>query len=207
VGSSGGNAQAQAERAEAERQARIAATQRRIESTFATPQREADIADFLNATRGYYRSDADRQQGDAARNLQFALARTGMVGGQYDADTNRRLAETYQRGILEADRRAQSAAANLRASDQQSKQNLLALAQSGLDMTTATTNASQSLRNNLASATADAREGSLGNLFSSFGDIYQQSVKQDEERRAQRDVYRTLYQPSGYQTGYQGGGT
>lgn len=207
MGSSGGNAQREAEQAEKERQAQIRATQQRIEGAFSQPQREADIADFLNATRGYYREDANRQQGDASRNLQFALARSGMVGGQYDADTNRRLAETYQRGLLEADRRAQSAAASLRSADQQAKQQLLAMAQSGLDMTTATQNASQALRNNLAGATADAREGTLGNLFSSFGDIYSQSVKQQEEKRAQRDVYRTLYQPSGYQTGYSGGGT
>jgi hypothetical protein len=206
VGSSGGNAQAQAQAAENARQVQIAQAQRRIEETFGAPQREADIADFLNATRSYYREDANRQQGDAGRNLQFALARTGMTGGQYDVDTNRRLAETYQRGLLEADRRAQSAAASLRSADQQAKQNLLAMAQSGLDMTTATQNASQAMRNNLAGATADAREGSIGNLFSSFGDIYSQSVKQDEEKRAQRDVYRTLYQPSGYQTGYSGGG-
>jgi hypothetical protein len=206
VGSSGGNATAQAEQAERERQAQINATQQRIEGVFAAPQREADIADFLEATRGYYRDDANRQQGDAARSLQFALARTGNTGGSYDADTNRRLAETYQRGILEADRRAQSSAAALRSADQQSKQQLLAMAQSGLDMTTASTNAAQALRNNLSGAKADAREGSLGSLFSSFGDIYSNSVKQDEERRAQKSIYNTLYQPQGYQAGY-GGGT
>lgn len=205
MGSSGNSAQREAQAEEARRQAAIAQTQRNIERVFAAPEREADISKFLDATRGYYREDANRQQGDAARNLQFALARTGQTGGAYDVDTNRRLGETYQRGLLEADRRAQSAAANLRASDQQSKQNLLALAQSGLDITTASNNAAQSLRNNLAGATADAREGSLGNLFSSFGDIYNTSVKQQEERRAQKDIYSTLYAPPQYAKGYQGG--
>lgn len=206
MGGGGGNAQRDAERAEAERQARIAETQRRVNFVFSNPQRERDIADFLGATRQYYRTDADRQQGDAARQLRFAMARSGTAGGQYDVDTNRRLAETYQRGILEADRRAQSAAASLRLADEDAKNRLFSMAQGGLDMTTATQQAAQAMRNNLEMSRADARETGLGNLFSGFGDIYQNSVKQAEDRRAQRDVYNTLYQPKTYGSGFGGGG-
>lgn len=206
MGSSGSNkAQREAQAAEEARQRAIAATQRGIEAAFNTPQREADIQSFLNATRDYYRSDADRQQGDAARELRFAMARTGTAGGSQDAFNNSRLAETYQRGILEADRRAQAAAANLRAQDQQSKQNLFALAQSGLDATTASQQAAQVLRQNLDQARVTANEGSLGDLFASFGDIYKNSVTQDENRRAQRDIYNSLYQPRAQAGGYSGG--
>lgn len=207
MGSSGaGDAQRDAQRAEEERQRQVSATQQRIESIFSTPQREADIGKFLEATRGYYRTDADRQQGDAAKNLRFALARSGTTGGSYDADTNARLYETYQRGLLEADRRAQAAAQGLRTADQDAKQRLFSLAQSGLDATTATQQASQALRNNLGQAAVDAREGNLGNLFSNFGDIYKQSVEQQEQKKAQRDIYGTLYAPSQYGSGYKGGG-
>lgn len=205
MGGGGGDAQAQANRAEKERQAQIASTQQRIESVFADPRREQDIGKFLEATRGYYRTDADRQQSDAARNLRFALARSGATGGSFDADTNARLAETYQRGLLEADRRAQANANALRAADQESKQRLFSLAQAGLNTTAATQQASQALRQNLASSTVDAREGSLGNLFSSFGDIYKSSVEQAEGRKAQRDIYQQLYAPSQYGAGYKGG--
>ena len=45
MGSSGGNAQREAEQAEKEHQAQIRATQQRIEGAFSQPQREADIAD------------------------------------------------------------------------------------------------------------------------------------------------------------------
>lgn len=205
MGSSGGDAQRDAQRAEEARQRAIAATQRRIEGIFSNPQREQDIGKFLEATRGYYRADADKQQGDAAKQLRFALARSGVSGGSYDADTNARLAETYQRGLLEADRRAQSQAQSLRAADQEAKQRLFALAQSGLDATTATQQASQALRQNLATSAVDAREGTLGNLFSSFGDIYANSIKRDEERKAQLHQYNTLYQPTQYGQGYTGG--
>lgn len=205
MGGGGGNAQKEATRAEKERQAQIAQTQQRIEGIFSNPQREADIGNFLNATRQYYRTDADQQQADAARNLRFALARSGVTGGSYDADTNARLAETYQRGLLEADRRAQAQANSLRAADQEAKQRLFSLAQAGLDATTATQQASQALRQNLASSATDAREGSLGNLFSSFGDIYKSSIEQAEQRKAQKDVYQQLYAPTQYGTGYKGG--
>jgi hypothetical protein len=207
MGGSGGNAAKEQQRAEEQRQAQIKATQRRIESTFATPEREADIASFLDATRQFYTQDANRQQGDASRNLRFALARSGQTGGQLQADQGGRLFETYQRGLLEADRRAQAAASDLRASDQQAKTNLFGLAASGLDATTAAQNASQALRSNLSGAKASATEGSLGDLFGSFGDVYKSSIEQQEKNRAQRDVYSTLYAPrTNAGGGFTGGG-
>ena len=205
MGSGSGDAQREAERAERERQAQIQGTQRRVEAIFSSPERERDIAEFLAATRQYYRTDADRQQGDAARNTRFALARTGMTGGQFDVDTNARLSETYQRGLLEADRRAQGAAANLRAADADAKQRIFSMAQSGLDATTASNQAAQALRQNLDMGRVDAGERSLGDLFSRFGDIYTQSVKRKEDTRAQRDIYRTLFQPNTVPTQYGGG--
>lgn len=206
MGGGGGDASGEARRAEEERQRQVADTQRRIESIFSTPQREQDINQFLEATRGYYRTDADRQQADASRGLRFALARSGTTGGSYDADTNARLYETYQRGLLEADRRAQAAAQGLRTADQEAKQRLFGLAQSGLDATTATQQATQALRNTLGQAAVDAREGTLGNLFSSFGDIYKSSLEQQEQKKAQKDIYGTLYAPTQYGSGYKGGG-
>lgn len=205
MGGGADKASREAQAAEAQRQAAIQATQRRVEGIFSAPEREADIQKFLGATRDYYRSDADRQQAEAARNVRFALARTGQVGGSYDVDTNRNLQETYLRGLLEADRRAQSAAQGLRAADQDAKQRLFGLAQAGLDTTTASQNAAQALRLNLGQSTVDAREGALGDLFSSFGDVYKRSTEQREQQRAQRDIYNTLYQPSQYGGGYRGG--
>lgn len=206
MGGGGSNsAQREAQRAEDQRQAKIASTQKNIERLYADPKREADIQAFTDATRQFYRQDADRQQGDAARNLRFAVARSGQTGGQLQADLGGRLYETYQRGLLEADRRAQAAAADLRSADQQSKQNLFALASSGLDSTTAAQNASQALRSNLSGANATAREGGIGDLFGSFADVYKSSIEQDASKRAQKDVYNTLYAPSQYAQGAKGG--
>lgn len=202
----GNDAQRDAERAERERQAAIQNTQRRVEGIFSAPQREKDIADFFNATRQYYRTDADRQQGDAARNTKFALARSGVTGGSFDVDTNARLSETYQRGLLEADRRAQGAAANLRAADADAKSRIFQMAQSGLDATTAANQASQALRQNLDMGRVDANERSMGDLFSRFGDIYTSSIKRDEDNRAQKYVYNTSYAPRSQSGGGMGGG-
>lgn len=204
-GGSSNKAQKEAQRAEEERMRAIQATQQRIEQAFSTPQREQDIQSFLDATRQYYRSAADRQQQDAARNVRFAVARSGQAGGSFDADTNSRLAETYKRGLIEADRRAQAAASNLRSQDQQAKQNLFALAQSGLDSGTAQAQAAQALRQNLEQSRVTANENSLGDLFSSFGDVYKNSVAQDEAKKAQLYTYNTLFQKPAYSGGVKGG--
>lgn len=204
-GGGNNNAQREAQAAENERQEQIRRTQQRVEGIFSAPEREQDIQSFLDATRQFYTQDANRQQEDAARNLRFAVARSGQTGGQVQADLGGRLYETYQRGLLEADRRAQSAAANLRAQDQAAKQNIFGLAATGLDMTTAAQNASQALRSNLAGAQADAREGAIGDLFGNFADVYKQSVEQAEKSRAEKSVYNTLYAPNQYGSGTRGG--
>jgi hypothetical protein len=205
MGGGSNDAQRDAERAERERLAAIQGTQRQIDAVFSSPTRERDIADFGAAQRQYYRKDADRQQADAARNTRFALARSGLTGGQFDADTNARLGETYQRGLLDADRRAQAAVAGLRAADQDAKQRLFSMAQSGLDATTAMNQSAQLLRQNLDSSRADSGEKALGDLFSRFGDIYTNSIKQDEERKSQKYIYPSFYQPSPYAGGRGGG--
>lgn len=201
----GNDAQREAEEAERERLAAIQGTQRRIDAIFSSPTREADIQNFGAAQRQYFRTDADRQQADAARSTRFALARSGLTGGQYDVDVNALLGEKYQRGLVEADRRAQSAVASLRAADADAKMRLFSQVQSGLDATTASNQAAQALRQNLESTRVDSQERALGDLFGRFGDIYTQSVKRDEDRRAQRDIYRTLYQPTQYGGGLGGG--
>ena len=98
-----------AERAEAERKREIAAAQRRIEGIFGSPEREGDILDLENATRGFLQGDLDRQKVDTDRDLKFALARSGLSKGSADIDANSRLADDYLRGILEVERRSKAA--------------------------------------------------------------------------------------------------
>lgn len=179
--SSGGNKAAkEANAAEAQRQAAIRGTQSRINQVFNDPKRQADINDFVNATRSYYQQDLDRQKGNADRGLKFALARSGLTGGSTQVDQQQQLGQDYGRGLLQVEQKAQGAGASLSAADQDARARLISLATSGLDATTAAQQASAAMRSNLEAGRSEAQ---LGSLADSFGQT--NSFLQDVKTRQQ----------------------
>lgn len=199
MGSGSNKAQREAQQAEQQRQAQIAGTVGQINRIYDSPQREAQIQDFVSAMRDYYGQDLDRQKAQNDRALKFSLARGGLIGGSTQVDQSRRLGEDYQRGVLSADRQAQGAGAQLRAQDQSSKMNLIAMAQSGLDATTAAQQAAASMRSALDSQMATSRAQGLGDMFGDLAKVYDQS-QQAAERRRQDRLYGSLY-PQTYMFG------
>lgn len=202
MGGGNNNAQRAAERQEKERQAAIQRSVGSINQVFDAPGRQGQYNDLYSATHQYLTDDLNRQKGQTDRSARFAMARGGHTGGSVAVDTNRRIGEDFLRGTVEADRRAQGAASDLRLQDEQSRMNLIAMAQSGLDATTAASQASSSLQNNLQAGRATATAQGLGDMFGNFGDLYRRSQEAAAERRGQRDVYNLLYQPG---FGYGGG--
>jgi hypothetical protein len=170
---------------EASRQQRIADSTRRIDATFDSPQRQLQYDDYAKALRGYYTQDADRQKAIADRTLKFSLARGGLTGGSAAVDAGRTLRDDYTRGILDADQRTQAGVSDLRSSDQQSRLNLIQLANAGTDATSAATNAGAALRTNLAGAQQAGRANSLGDLFGNTADIYKRQQTAAALRRGQ----------------------
>lgn len=202
-GGSNNSAQRAAEQAEAERQARITASVGRINAAFDDPSRAAQIQDFLGATRGFYMDDLGRQKAETDRNLKFAMARSGLSGGSVAIDNAGKVGQDYLRGVIEADRRAQGAASDLRAQDEQSRLNLISLAQQGMDATTGNSRALSSLQNNLQAGRSTATAQGIGNAFSGFADLYRRSQEEAARRRGERYVYGTFY---GSDSGYGGRG-
>ncbi len=204
----GGNknkAAQEAQRAEDARRAAVVATQKSIEDAYNNPQREGEIGDLINATRGFLNKDLNKKNAEANRGLKFALARSGQTMGSLEVDQRRDLGERFLLGSLEAERRAQAAGQSLRRSDQDSKFALFGQAQGGLDMTTAVRNAGEALRSNIGLARADATQSGLGDLFNSFGDIYKNS--RENKGRADAEKYQygggTFYAPNQYFSGAQ----
>jgi hypothetical protein len=189
-------AQQQADAAEKERRAAVERAQRAITAIYGSPQRETDIQDVENATRDYLQGDLNRQNATAARELRFALARSGQTMGSVDVDKNRTLAENFLRGAVEVQRRANAAGSALRQADQASKINLFSMAQQGLDATTAAQQAGEMMRANVATAKADALESGLGDVFSNLGDIYKKSRERAGAERAEKYQYNTFYTPN-----------
>jgi hypothetical protein len=188
MGSGSNDAQKAQERQEKERQAAIRQGTAAVNQAYDNPQREKDIGDFLAANRQLYFDELNKQNVDNTRQLKFALARNGQLGGSVQVDAGRRAGEAYQQGVLTAEREAASAANNLRAADEDNRRSLLAMVQSGLDATTAGARASAGLRTSLEGARAGMKVDALGDVFGSFSDLYKRSRESAAERRARSDA-------------------
>ncbi|WP_423173070.1 MULTISPECIES: hypothetical protein [unclassified Stenotrophomonas maltophilia group] len=182
-----------AARMEMERQERIREAQGRINQVFDNPRRARDIADFVSATRSKLMEDLNRQNTDAARELKFSLARGGLSGGSVNVDQNRRLTDEYNRGLINVEGRAQGAGAQLEAADQDARARLIQLATSGLDATTAASQAAAGLRSNFENAKSQAFGEQLGDQFATIGGFVKNRREEAARRQANRDANFNLY--------------
>lgn len=182
-----------AARMEMERQERIREAQGRINQVFDNPRRAKDIADFVSATRSKLMEDLNRQNTDAARELKFSLARGGLSGGSVNVDQNRRLTDEYNRGLINVEGRAQGAGAQLEAADQDARARLIQLATSGLDATTAASQAAAGLRSNFENARSQAFGEQLGDQFATIGGFVKNRREEAARRQANRDANFNLY--------------
>ncbi len=193
--SSAETAEERAARLEAERQAQIRRTSAEVERLYGSPERQQQYRDLYTSTRDLGMLDLNRQKTDADRNARFALARGGLTGGSRAVDVGARLGREYTDGLLDVDRRAQASMADLMAADQQSKNNLLALTQSGLDLTTATQNAASAMSANLQSGQATRLAGGLGDIFGTAADLKKSSDEERIRRQAEQRYGQQLYSP------------
>ena len=116
--------------------------------------------------------EVNDQYADAERANRFALARNGLLGGSSDIESNANLQEKTNEGLIQAQALGQQAASDLRTADEQSKQNLIAMAQSGIDTGTAQQMAAAQLNANAQSALGQRGGASIGNLFDNLGQAY-----------------------------------
>jgi hypothetical protein len=183
------SAQRAAQAQQQQQQAAIEQSQAQINSIFNNPQRQADINDFVNATRQFYQQDLDKQKAQADRSLKFSLAKAGLTGGSEQVDQQEQLGEAYSTGQLQAEQKALGAGANLQDADEQARQRLIALATSGLDATNAGMESAQALQTDLQSARAGVDANALGDVFSTFNNF----SKNVDAAQQQRDAYKQLY--------------
>lgn len=112
------------------------------------------------------------QYTDAERTNRFALARNGLLGGSSDIESNARLQEKTNEGLVQAQALGQQAASDLRTADEQSKQSLISMAQAGIDTGTAQQMATAQLNSNAQSALGQRGGATIGNLFDNLGQAY-----------------------------------
>ena len=189
------NAQRDAQREEDRRRAEITRNTQQANAIFDSPERQAQYDDFYGATRELGMQDLDKQKSNADRQAKFALARSGQTGGSRARDVGTSLGEDYIKGLLTVDQRALAGKSDLMASDNASRQNVLSMIMSGMDLTTANSNAASALRSNLEAGKSTRLAGGLGDLFGGVSNLAQKSDEERIRRQAERNYGQTSYQP------------
>jgi hypothetical protein len=135
-------------------------------------KREAMYTDIQDATRDVATRDLDKQFTHASNQNLFGLARSGLLGGSVDAESGADLSTRYGEGQIRATAAGQGAAADLRSVDEKTRQNLISLAQSGMDTGTAASMASGQMAAAADTARATSQGASVGRLFDDMGQAY-----------------------------------
>lgn len=134
--------------------------------------RDALYTDIQGAVKDTAMRGVDRQFTEASRNNLFGLARSGLLGGSVDAESGSELQTLYGEGRLKAAQAGQQAASDLRVSDEKTRQNLIGLAQSGLDTGTAASMAASQMGAAADLARSQTAGANVGRLFDDMGQAY-----------------------------------
>lgn len=174
------SAAAKAEAAEAARQARISGNVRDINTAY--DSREPQYAQFTESLRSRLNEGIQLQRQAAERSSKFALARSGNIGGSLQRDQSAELNREGREATLAGERQVQAGVGNLRATDEDSRSRLIALAQSGNDIGNPAAQAASILKANLGTAQNTSNVANLGDLFGNTGAV----VKNQNDAAARR---------------------
>jgi len=174
----GGGGDGGAREMEAERQQRVIAATNRINQIFDSANRDGLYGQQRHAVFDLNAQDVNRQFQEAERANRFGLARAGLMGGSADIDSNADLTRRTNEGLIRASGLADQAKADLQTADERARQNLISMAQSGIDTGAAGQLALRQLEANTANA-ASARSGAtIGSLFGDLANAYLYAQRQ-----------------------------
>lgn len=190
TGNSAGNAAATADAA---RQASITNSVNQIQSAYNSPNRKAQVDQYGTALNQFYTGQVNNQEQVNARNLKFANARSGLIGGSEAVDSNNQLQKDYTQGLVQAAQQANAGKAALSTADQNSQNQLVSLAQAGNYTGAIPAQVAQTQLANLNAAGNYAGANTLNNIFSGTAGIYQSEQIAAANRRAQINPIGSIY--------------
>lgn len=196
MGGNSNSAANAANQSNADRQAAIDASVSQITNAYSSPSRTSQYQQYGNNLNNYYTTQVNNQEQTNARNLKFGLARSGLTGGSAATDANTQLGKDYTSGLLQASSQAQAGTAALQQADQNSKNQLISLAEQGGNIGAIPTQVAQGQQANLNTAQAYGGTNSLNNLFTGTAGIYQNEQTAAANRAAQANPIGSFYAPS-----------
>lgn len=150
---------------EADRRRMTDSTTARIDNIFDSPDRQVQYDDFVNALRQRAAIGIAEQKRVTDLNRTFDIARRGLTGGSRDVDTQRQAARQHQENVLGAESKTQDSLNDLKSRDAASRENLVGLANNGLDASTAAARAITSLQQNTSMAKDAAVSQGVGDTL------------------------------------------
>lgn len=168
-----------------------------INKAYSSPQRQAQYGQYQSNLQGYLTGQVNNQEAVNARNLKFAMARSGLTGGSAATDSNTQLQKDYTQGLLQASQQAQAGTSALEQSDINAKNQMISLAQQGNFTGAIPTQVAQAQSASLGDAQNAFNPNALGNLFSSTSNIYNNEQIAAANRKAQTSPIGSLYGTGG----------
>lgn len=143
-----------------------------LQTTAPTKTRNDLYAEQKQAVFDINKRDVDRQYREAERQNRFGLARSGLMGGSVDVDSNAELQDKTNEGLMKAAGLGEQAAADLKTADERSRQSLISMAQSGIDTGTAQQMALRQLDATAQQAAGNRAGATIGSLFNDMSQAY-----------------------------------
>jgi hypothetical protein len=193
MGATGNSAVNAAQASNTAQQAQIQASIDAINKAYSSPARTAGTQAYGKALGDQLTQNVNDQEAVNARNLKFAMARSGLTGGSAAVDSNTQLQKDYSQGLLEASQQAQAGTAALQQADNSSKNQLISLAEQGGYTGTIPSQSASATAAGLNTAQSYAGPAGLNNLFSGTAQIYQNEEQAAAQRKAQINPIGSIY--------------
>ncbi|HZF30023.1 MAG TPA: hypothetical protein VE907_12950 [Gammaproteobacteria bacterium] len=150
---------------EASRAAKTNLVQGQVDAAYNSPARQQQYGTFAGALRDFYGQALDKKKLQATQQLKFGLAKQGQIGGSQQVDRGRLLGEEMTNAATGNERQVQSALANLKGNDEQSRIALRNQAGAGLQLNQVASRAAESEKQNIGTADVNARAKGIGDVF------------------------------------------
>jgi hypothetical protein len=190
TGSSAANA---ANAANAQQQAQIQNSVNQINAAYTNPNRTNQYEAYNKNLSNYYTGQVNDQEATNARNLKFAMARSGLSGGSAAVDSNTQLQKDYTQGLLQASQQAQAGTSALEQSDINAKNQMISMAQAGGSIGQIPGQVASQQQTSLNAAQNWGNSQSLSNLFAGTSQIYNNEQTAAANRKAQTSPFGSYY--------------
>jgi hypothetical protein len=193
MGMQGSKAADAAAQADTQRQNQIAQSVAQVNKAYGSPERQQQYDTYGANLKNYFTGQVKDQEAVNARNLKFAMARSGLTGGSASVDSNNQLQKDFAKGLLSASQQAQGGVSALQQSDINAKNQMIGLVQQGNYTGAIPQQVQQAQNAALGTANNFGNASALGNLFSGTGEIYKNEQTAAANRMARITPIGSLY--------------